>query len=260
MSEKTKSKVTRNGLASADQRWESDRALQGRVMAVQQISGNGVGRVILPSTTKALRIGRDAGADFFISDDRVSRSHAEIRLVAAADGKPSLFVKDLGSSNGSALDGSRLVPEQEVEWLPGSVLDIGPSCRLMALMMSRDDAEALVRFSENPDKDPATGALARKSFAEALQRETDYLCRNPEQEIGLVVFRVIEFAEEGIIQRANADLHALMGAIRRVTRAGTVPGRMSEFDVALILRKCDIAGAHAAIERFSEAEIGRAHV
>ncbi|RST31729.1 TIR domain-containing protein [Sphingomonas ginkgonis] len=68
-----------------------------------------------------LRIGRSAPADIILQDNRVSRQHCRIEL---ADDR--LRVRDLGSTNGTYIDGYRI--EGEAMLAVGSVLRIGSVC------------------------------------------------------------------------------------------------------------------------------------
>lgn len=54
-------------------------------------------------------VGRDTGADVLIDNPSVSRRHAEIRL-----GDDGWVVEDLGSSNGTFLDGSKIDGPQSI--------------------------------------------------------------------------------------------------------------------------------------------------
>jgi hypothetical protein len=66
-------------------------------------------------------LGRSSGCQLVLSDDTVSRRHAELRLV---DGHWHL--RDLGSSNGTWVNGRRVV---EAEVVPGDEVQLG-ACRL----------------------------------------------------------------------------------------------------------------------------------
>ena len=57
----------------------------------------------LPSASTALLVGRDPSCDVRLVDERVSWRHLSIEL---HDGLP--LVTDLGSSNGTSVDGSEL--------------------------------------------------------------------------------------------------------------------------------------------------------
>jgi FHA domain/Domain of unknown function (DUF1707) len=79
----------------------------------------------LPPATELLRaqlvLGRSSACELVLADDTVSRRHAELR---AEDGR--WIVRDLGSSNGTWVNGRRVM---EAEVRPGDVLHLG-GCRL----------------------------------------------------------------------------------------------------------------------------------
>jgi transcriptional regulator with GAF, ATPase, and Fis domain len=64
-----------------------------------------------------MTIGKAPGNDLVLADDTVSRNHCE--LVRTGDG---IHVKDLGSTNGTRIDGTRI---QDAVLSPGSVLRVG---------------------------------------------------------------------------------------------------------------------------------------
>ncbi len=66
-----------------------------------------------------LVLGRGLGCDVVIAHGSVSRQHARLHLGSA----PTL--EDLGSSNGTWLDGRRLAPRELVRLPPGSLLELG---------------------------------------------------------------------------------------------------------------------------------------
>lgn len=67
------------------------------------------------------RIGRGAGADLRVNDPDLSRLHCEVRVE-----HDRVLLRDLGSSNGSCLDG-RDVGSTSVEWTTGQRLRVGGS-------------------------------------------------------------------------------------------------------------------------------------
>ncbi|MEI9985132.1 MAG: trypsin-like peptidase domain-containing protein [Aliidongia sp.] len=71
-----------------------------------------------------IAIGRDQASTMAFDlqrDDMVSRRHAVIRIVPGEP--PSFKIADLGSSNGTLVNGMRI--SQEVELLPGDVVELG---------------------------------------------------------------------------------------------------------------------------------------
>ncbi|MFD6289327.1 FHA domain-containing protein [Streptomyces sp. NPDC060205] len=79
-------------------------------------------------------IGRSADADVPLDDPDVSRLHCAVTV--AADGHVS--VADLGSTNGTVLDGRR-VGEHPVRFAPGALLRVGESALLLAPAGERAD-------------------------------------------------------------------------------------------------------------------------
>ncbi len=74
----------------------------------------------IPLQPGRITIGRGAGNNVVLNVTQVSRRHAEIRY----DGRDCLLV-DLGSTNGTAVDGRALTPHQPYPLRPGSVVSMG---------------------------------------------------------------------------------------------------------------------------------------
>src|SRR5215217_2474211 len=90
-------------------------------------------------TGAPLRIGRDPSNDVVLQDPNVSRFHAELALVGGA-----ITVRDLGSSNGTRVDGMP-VAGGNVTVPTGAEIGIGPYRLLVdgARLLTRDDRGAL---------------------------------------------------------------------------------------------------------------------
>lgn len=65
-------------------------------------------------------IGRSPKSDIVIPHDSISRNHCRIELE-----KGIFYITDLGSSNGTFLDGQRIAPEQRTPFLTSSQLTLG---------------------------------------------------------------------------------------------------------------------------------------
>ncbi|MGC9376078.1 FHA domain-containing protein [Streptomyces sp. MH13] len=89
-----------------------------------------------------VRLGRSADADVALDDPDVSRTHCAVTV--APDGRVS--VADLGSTNGTTLDGTR-VGSRPVRFAPGSLLRIGES----ALRLVPVPRGAVARVATTPD-------------------------------------------------------------------------------------------------------------
>ena len=80
------------------------------------LDGDRAGEV-LPVGDAVMRIGRKSGNDLVLADEKTSGVHCEI----APEGD-RLVLKDLGSTNGTFLDGKRVT---EVVLTPGDVVTVG---------------------------------------------------------------------------------------------------------------------------------------
>ncbi|MGW0626660.1 FHA domain-containing protein [Streptomyces sp. NPDC002758] len=122
----------------------------------------------------SITIGRSADADVPLDDPDVSRLHCAVTV--AADGRVS--VADLGSTNGTALDGTR-VGDRPIRFTPGALLRIGESALRLtpsggpgARVKTTPDGEGCVRVTpgggggDSDDAGSADGALGDGSGAE----------------------------------------------------------------------------------------------
>ena len=75
-------------------------------------------RLELPVGAKVTLLGRSPGCDCVLSDDTVSRQHAALRHHGGA-----WFLRDLRSTNGTRVNGSRVLDEVEVR--PGDRVTFG---------------------------------------------------------------------------------------------------------------------------------------
>ncbi len=88
-----------------------------------------------PLDPPGLVIGRGSDADLRINDPGVSRRHAEIRVLPAANA-PSVSVIDLGSTNGMLVNGRRV---QQASLGDGSVVKIGNTTLTVRVLGQRED-------------------------------------------------------------------------------------------------------------------------
>lgn len=73
-------------------------------MAILKIKTGVAQGAVFALKTGANRIGRAEGNDYRLPDDSISAIHCEINL----DGTGKMFVRDLGSSNGTYIQGRRV--------------------------------------------------------------------------------------------------------------------------------------------------------
>jgi phage tail-like protein len=75
---------------------------------------------VVPLNLSVITIGRAPDNTLSLADILISRRHAEIRV---QDGKPVLI--DVGSSNGTLVDGTRILPNQPYTLTSGTVVQVG---------------------------------------------------------------------------------------------------------------------------------------
>ncbi|MEV5314874.1 FHA domain-containing protein [Streptomyces sp. NPDC052610] len=116
-------------------------------------------------------IGRSADADVPLDDPDVSRLHCAVTL--DADGR--VTVAELGSTNGTTLDGSR-VGSHPVRLAPGALLRLGesalrlaPAGGLGARRATAPDGEGFVRVSPAPADGTADGRQPGRDTAHAVR-------------------------------------------------------------------------------------------
>jgi transcriptional regulator with GAF, ATPase, and Fis domain len=120
---------------------------------------NGAQRGLTKAVGGRLTVGKASDNDLVLTDDTVSRHHCEI--VRAPDG---LHVRDLDSTNGTKIDGTRV---REAMVQPGSVLKIGE----IEIQFRQTSQKMEILPSENTSFGPAIGqSLAMRSIFGVLER------------------------------------------------------------------------------------------
>ena len=115
----------------------------GAVLEVAVVSGAQAGfRAALPASD--LLIGRDPTAHFRLDHSSVSRLHARLALQAGPSGSPEWVIDDLGSANGTWVDGRRVdgptpLPAGAAIEIGASVLEVRPAVSADADVHRSDD-------------------------------------------------------------------------------------------------------------------------
>jgi serine protease Do len=105
-------------------------------MWVRVVSGLDAGRTVEVAPGKPFVVGRVQGCDLVIRDERASRQHAEL----AVDPAGGLVVRDLGSANGTFVDGRRV---EEARLAGGETLEIaGVEIAVLARAPGEQEAPA----------------------------------------------------------------------------------------------------------------------
>lgn len=87
-------------------------------------------------------IGRSTECNLKIASSQVSRAHCRITL-----GEDTVYIEDLGSANGTLIDGKRLTAHQPTSVLPGATLVVGPAEFLIDYVASTSATMVLSRLA-----------------------------------------------------------------------------------------------------------------
>ncbi|HLW00225.1 MAG TPA: FHA domain-containing protein [Ktedonobacterales bacterium] len=130
--------------------------------------GAGAGQVFALSKA-VLTIGRDSGCDITISDASISRQHAQIIRQ-----EMGWYLQDLGSRNGTAINGQRLSAPQRVE--DGDVLTIGNIPLRYLAERPREEAavpeEPVTETLPTSSQEPAAEEITTATPTQALPPKT----------------------------------------------------------------------------------------
>jgi len=196
---------------------------RGPLHLLLAIAGPRTGEVI-PVPDRALTLGRADGTDLVLDDPAVSRHHCRVQL-----GGRRLLVEDLGSTNGTFIDGTPLTGGRE---LPvGSLLQVGTSvfaheCREesavaadRSLAASLDRATHYVRalLPEPIHENPPAGVFLDWVYEPSETLGGDCLGYHWIDEDHLALY-VLDVCGHGV----DAALHSVSAL--NVLRAGALPG------------------------------------
>ena len=99
----------------------------------------------VPSTEPEITIGRSKENDVTLEHASVSGRHARLRCTP--DG---LVLEDLGSTNGTYIDGVRMPPHEIRQLVPGQTIQMGANVQLIYNEI-REDNHAIMSTWANPD-------------------------------------------------------------------------------------------------------------
>jgi two-component system cell cycle response regulator len=138
----------------------------------------------LPVPDEGAVIGRGAEADLQLTDDGLSRVHA--RIESAGD---ALRVSDLGSRNGTFVQGSRI--RESVLVYPGELIQVG-RCVLRVGLAGDVDGAAADGLYEAATRDVLTGLYNRQYFEDRLRVEFAF-ARRHRTELAVMVINIDGF-------------------------------------------------------------------
>ncbi len=131
--------------------------------------------------TKTTVVGRASDCDLQLNSDLVSRYHCKIFLTGSV-----ALINDLGSSNGTFINGDKLIPKRDTKLTPGCLLSVA-NINFKVEYDSREfvDVGSTV-YLENVDQVSSGNPLASVSDTAATTRpaETTTSQKSPQQQPG----------------------------------------------------------------------------
>lgn len=143
----------------------------GRTRATLTVlSPNGLGRVIELNAGGTV-LGRNEEATVTVEDESMSRQHARFLRIAGA-----YLVEDLGSTNGTFVNGERIASPTELA--DGARIQLGLSTFLRFSLQDETEYHAARQLYETTVRDALTGAFNRHYLEERLTAEFAYAKRH----------------------------------------------------------------------------------
>ncbi|HEX4335744.1 MAG TPA: GGDEF domain-containing protein [Polyangiaceae bacterium] len=207
------------------------------------------GQVILADGVD-LRIGRHPTSSLVIDDEGISRSHA--RIVRKGS---TYFVEDLGSANGTYVNGVRV--EIAAELADGSLLQLGPRVRFRFSVVDEHQERILRQLYESSVRDALTGVFNRAYFLERLSGELAYSNRHT-SDASLLILDLDHFKKVNDTYGhpgGDAVLRTFAATVRKVLRVEDIFARYGGEEFIVLLRGIAIDGAARAAERLRRAVV-----
>ena len=178
-------------------------------------------------------IGRDNQNTVLLPDPSVSRQHASVRV----DPDGLVWITDLGSTNGTTLNGQRLSPHQPVGLRDGDRLAFGPDRIFKLVRTDPLDERHHRQMFERAVRDPLTSLYNRSYFVDQVETMARQATRN---ELGFAVLMIDVDHFKAINDTYGHDtgdqvLRGVAGVLRQSARTDDLVARYGgeEFVVAV---------------------------
>jgi len=213
-----------------------DRPVLLRMDGVQ--AGEVISLTILPCV-----IGRHPSCQIILDDPSVSRRHARIFLQNG-----ELWLQDLGSRNGTFIDGRHLEAKQLAD---GTLLQIGHHASFRFTVVSARQEKVLRELYESSTRDALTGLYNRRHFDERFKAELAYAKRH-HFDLGLVMVDIDHFKHVNDTHgHATGDvvLKQVASVLSRQLRTEDLIARIGGEEFAVLLRGIGPQGCACLAER-----------
>lgn len=209
------------------------------------MSGPTTGQTVFLESKSKWSLGRLNTADIVFHDASVSRGHCDITYEPPS----KWYIEDLGSSNGTYVNGRRI--QGKVELNPGDKIQLGST--IITKFVLQDEVEAAFQreLYESATKDALTGMYSKRFFMDQLEIEFNYHSRI-KKPLSIVMTDIDHF------KKVNDSLGHLAGDLvlrecgnlfLSVLRKGDLVGRYGGEEVIFMLRDTPLQGARIFAER-----------
>ncbi len=217
-----------------------------RSAALICISGRSIGQMFVISQEE-ITLGRAPECDIFLDDEGVSRHHAKV--IRKGD---TLIVMDLGSTNGTYVDGERI---QVLTLTDGLKIQVGTATILQFRFQDEREAEFHSLMQTFKTRDPMTNALNKRAFRLELDKEFGFAARH-EQPLSMILFDLDHFKRVNDTyghQAGDLVLRSVAESVTEAKRKEDIFARYGGEEFALLLRNTDLAHGFVVAERVRRA-------
>lgn len=208
------------------------------------LSGGAIGMMYKLRTDGPTLIGRGLDAEVRLDDDGVSRQHAQVMTVG--NGDPTL--KDLGSSNGTYVNGNRI---QTHTLKDGDKIQVGS---ISILKFSyQDDLERTFQeqLFDRGLKDGTTGIYNKRYLLDRIDSDYSHAQRH-RTNLSLLMFDIDHFKKINDTYghpAADSALKDLALIVRKTLRTSDVFARYGGDEFVVLMREIDDAGTLVLAKR-----------
>lgn len=211
------------------------------------LAGPQLGEIYPLADGQELVVGRREDADVQIRDDGVSRRHASIRV----DGETAI-IRDLGSANGTYVDGMRVT---EARVSNGARVHVGAQTALKLTWADDIEARYQMKLAESALQDPLTGLLNRRHLEDRLAAELAAAQRH-QRAVSLLLADIDHF--KSVNDRfghlaGDEALKMVAHVFRGAVRKEDVLARFGGEEFVVVARETALAGGRALAERIRRA-------
>lgn len=210
------------------------------------LSGSEVGKMFKLDDGETV-VGRSHRADIRLDDDSISRMHIKVDLSGT-----HVSIEDLGSSNGTLVNGDRITRSQLRD---GDKIRLGDTTILKFTFHDRLDESFQQKMYNAALRDPLTKIFNKKYFVDQLTLEFSYSQRH-QTELSLIIFDLDHFKRINDTYGHVTGDHVLIevaALVQEMLRHEDVFARYGGEEFVIVLRGIALDHAGALAERIRAA-------